>query len=472
MKSLVDELEQLKAVLGYHVPELQHRLFDKQSASTASHRDLWQRSQDRAAFEKQRAHFSQGRTRREELFNEIERLVGSLKELQTMNDEASKLIQSQSSGRSTNARDGALSNVCILKFWYHARGIFGVVLQAMNCSCPTTHCAELLLTHRTSNDARLDLVFRYSTVQTDNAKAPWDCHRAIISGLKSPGPVTDVVYTATPTLRPKFDGTIKSAFRGSRTPGIAHAVVASASSVNFALAPGLVPSDGNAGTFKGRKDREPLQCNQLTRLKYTMLRHIVMRPCAVRILDRLAPTAPNRAQRYRIAIALASSQLQLHSSAWLSRRWSCNEILFELDANGIPDDDQPRLRAHLTAQETQCFSNGHFDETFASLGILLLELCEGNTLEQSPLREQYRSSSGEPDFIMDRAAASRWAMTIEGNAGPDYADAVHWCLGRTHGPRDQSWRQELRRNVIEPLQELYEPLSSSNERLIKDAEYY
>ncbi|KAK6428384.1 hypothetical protein LTR95_015473, partial [Oleoguttula sp. CCFEE 5521] len=138
-------------------------------------------------------------------------------------------------------------------------------------------------------------------------------------------------------------------------------------------------------------------------------------------------TTPNRSQRFSIALAIASSHLQLHSSSWLGHRWSGEDILFNVD-KGSAILGQPHLRASFVENGASGLSSSR-DETFATLGILLLELCFGTTLENSPFRNKYRAPDGQPSFIMDQVVAREWAEGVEGEAGPEYADAVNWCLG-------------------------------------------
>ena len=63
---------------------------------------------------------------------------------------------------------------------------------------------------------------------------------------------------------------------------------------------------------------------------------------------------------------------------------------------------------------------------------------------------------------MDLAAAQKWAEKTEGEAGPEYADAVYWCLGkRRMRQNDDTWRRDLLQIVIEPLKLSYEKLTST-----------
>lgn len=127
-------------------------------------------------------------------------------------------------------------------------------------------------------------------------------------------------------------------------------------------------------------------------------------------------------ERHGIALAVASSHLQLHSSEWLKQPWNSKDILFPLDQDR-PQLDQLYLRKYF-APSADPNQPRLIDETFSTLGIVLLELCFGYTLDQSPYRQAYLAQDGSRDLIQDRIAAQKWAEKVDGEAGPAYADAV------------------------------------------------
>jgi hypothetical protein len=82
---------------------------------------------------------------------------------------------------------------------------------------------------------------------------------------------------------------------------------------------------------------------------------------------------------------------------------------------------------------------------FESLGIVLLELCFGKPIEMYPVWLKLGS---------DLLAALEWLKDVTEEAGPDYADAVAWCLigGRTISTgRSDSWRAVMSDRVVKPL---------------------
>jgi hypothetical protein len=169
-------------------------------------------------------------------------------------------------------------------------------------------------------------------------------------------------------------------------------------------------------------------------------------------------------------LAIASSQSQLHSTSWLGHRWSSDDIYFRV-AGGVPDVGRPYVRRNFSSTPPNTTTTqGHRDDSFGSLGILLLELCFGTPLSKSPFRERYQSPDGTPDFVMDLAAAQAWADShmegVEGNTGQGYGDAVLWCLNkRTLTPREKMWRQDLHRAVILPIQKAYQAMTTTTTNL-------
>ncbi|GAB7360745.1 hypothetical protein MBLNU230_g0619t1 [Neophaeotheca triangularis] len=61
------------------------------------------------------------------------------------------------------------------------------------------------------------------------------------------------------------------------------------------------------------------------------------------------------------------------------------------------------------------------------------------------------------ESIFKLGVAQEWAQDVELEAGEDYATAVEWCLQRSPNfVRNEKWREEFVRNVVQPLQRCYE----------------
>ena len=157
---------------------------------------------------------------------------------------------------------------------------------------------------------------------------------------------------------------------------------------------------------------------------------------------------PQRRERYRIAAVIASAHLQLHSSSWLQDGWREDRIL--LLRNGSQASDTVCLRKGFEESKPP-LEKPTFDIAFATLGIVLLELCFGCTLQSTPFWDKTNKKS---DLVQDRAAAWEWAEMVEGEADERYKHAIDWCLGKwSVRSGDKMCREVFQRIVVEPLQE-------------------
>ena len=93
---------------------------------------------------------------------------------------------------------------------------------------------------------------------------------------------------------------------------------------------------------------------------------------------------------------------------------------------------------------------------------MLLELCFGIALEDHEIRQQYPLNA-PPSRFLDLAAALEWSERAVEEAGPEFADAIMWCLhnnnnipGRGEIGTSENWREELYWKVVQPLKSCYD----------------
>jgi hypothetical protein len=91
---------------------------------------------------------------------------------------------------------------------------------------------------------------------------------------------------------------------------------------------------------------------------------------------------------------------------------------------------------------------------------LLLELCFGTALEDHELRRKYPIGP-TPNPFLDMAAALEWSPRALEEGGPEFADAILWCLRNMPGSGEsdgtsEKWREELFQKVVEPLKYCYD----------------
>lgn len=166
--------------------------------------------------------------------------------------------------------------------------------------------------------------------------------------------------------------------------------------------------------------------------------------------------------RYRIALAIASSHLTIHTSSWVGGMWRAEEVIFEM-TDGNLRIDCPYLKRDIGNQgyKDQSRNTRHstVDNTLISLGFVLLELFFGTLLDESTPRKRFEQE-GKAGFIHDWAAALIWANELEGQAGPECAEAVRYCLNtRIDNSANTYWRQELHDCVIAPVRVSYEAMA-------------
>ncbi|CAO2648283.1 Nn.00g075500.m01.CDS01 [Neocucurbitaria sp. VM-36] len=160
-----------------------------------------------------------------------------------------------------------------------------------------------------------------------------------------------------------------------------------------------------------------------------------------------------RRQRYSVALLLASSVAQLRFTPWLRNGLTKNDILFfpcEHDDCTVPYHE-PFIRQGFLFDYSETDNDNTKDYNFYSLGILLLELCFGQRLEDHALRRRYPAGTGESSEAFDLVAALKWLQGVSDEGGADYASAVKWCFTGANDT-DKSWRHEMIKNVIRPLE--------------------
>lgn len=164
------------------------------------------------------------------------------------------------------------------------------------------------------------------------------------------------------------------------------------------------------------------------------------------LLKKDSPITLTRKQRYSIALTIASSHLQLHSTPWIASHWLKTDIFFHLSNDG-PILDQPYVSQYFTSASTSLPTPTSNTDPLSSLGILLLELCFGIPLEEHPTRLKYPAQA-KP--FLDLAAAFEWSPRATAEAGAEFGDAIVWCMRSGRGGMG-SGREEVMERVVGPL---------------------
>ena len=177
-------------------------------------------------------------------------------------------------------------------------------------------------------------------------------------------------------------------------------------------------------------------------------------------------TRLSRLERYSIAATLASSILQLYNSPWVGESWSKNDIYFVKAAEGSPIFDRPyvtrRFKSSLggdsIASGNKASIRDNSVKSIEALGIMLLELCFGEAIEDQPFRKKYLGADGQPNDMTDFCTAKQWWENHAlGEGGPDFHTAIRRCLFCAFAPKSTSLEDEelcaaLYSEVVEPLE--------------------
>lgn len=149
------------------------------------------------------------------------------------------------------------------------------------------------------------------------------------------------------------------------------------------------------------------------------------------------PAKLSRKERYRLALTLASSTLQLNSTPWFPDQWSSKNILFHKTLSGPRpvDIDSPYvvpksaevIKAAVNGQKPRGFQNKN--TILLALAIALLELYFGESAEKHQELE-HGSANGSPTFNPWTlcAMAHEWASEEQENLSAAFSTAVNHCL--------------------------------------------
>ena len=163
-----------------------------------------------------------------------------------------------------------------------------------------------------------------------------------------------------------------------------------------------------------------------------------------------------QAERLRIALAIASSHLQLHSTRWARKQWEAIDISFPCRDSTSAEVmfDKPYISVDFNASlSTKERIPKKSDRSFACLGIMLLELLFGVCLEDHELWKElgFQENKGNPLFRL--MVSRQWADSVEYEAGHDFFAAVTWCLNESPTTLEgDRWRQDLADRVVLPLE--------------------
>jgi hypothetical protein len=196
-------------------------------------------------------------------------------------------------------------------------------------------------------------------------------------------------------------------------------------------------------------------------------------PCFVSlrtVLHRKETNLPDlyRADRLRIAVAVASSVLQLYDSKWLAGDLSKNDVFFVqqkthdlFEKAFVSRSLPPKNKTEPNVEVANAALMRHIrNPTIFALGILLIELCLGKTIEQLRLPEDQFLGEATPEAVTNHWTAGRLLENgqISKEAGKRYENAIKRCIHCDFNQDSASldndqFRQAVYDGVVAPLEQ-------------------
>lgn len=171
-------------------------------------------------------------------------------------------------------------------------------------------------------------------------------------------------------------------------------------------------------------------------------------------------------QRFSIALALASSLLRLDGTQWMNGSWNKSSIFFLHDEAGPePLATQPYVLqsfcASIQGVQQDSVQRKHTPkackDSFLALGIMLLELSFGETLESRPFRSRYLSPDGSPNEYTDFCTAKEWQTKVQEIFGDELSLVIDRCLDCSFGLvpdwNNLEFVEAVVADVVQPLQD-------------------
>ncbi|KAF2262757.1 hypothetical protein CC78DRAFT_519767 [Lojkania enalia] len=439
MSDINELMEALKKELGVNNSKFQASVNPSGTLikSNASRKDIL--SISNVEFQAKRIKFSLKKSSRERLFSQLQQANDRMRNLLESNDHVTAARRRRETVKTPSIVSRKMS-----EFWLHAKRLHEALSKAWLCGC-ATHVANLQLQHRTSEKVEFDVLFHLGS---SSDRGGWrETKIKMIPG----------------------DSLIGSSGFNINVPKSIQNVDQAPRQVHWGGADDPRQQTSPQGHVNQIKDL----CSTLSTagsdcfgfLDEDEHRFVLYPGSRIPSMDRFSTTTLDyllqdaysltRRSRYHLALTLASSYLQLGATPWFNAPLGKDSIIF-LQESSDPESillDQPYIRREISKVSVQLASN-----TISSLGIRLLELCFGTPLENSKFRKQLPPGDEISAPILDYVAAIQWSRRVSEEAGPEFADAIEWCL-HTNELSDGSWRKELWAHVIVPLDSCHRQVS-------------
>ena len=177
----------------------------------------------------------------------------------------------------------------------------------------------------------------------------------------------------------------------------------------------------------------------------------------VPLADLLSLPPPPMRERLKLAVKLASSVLQFHTSGWLQERWDKKDIFLVQQDSSQPSLDTPVIHHNFTLEpspeaptEPSIF---FYNLSLFSLGVVLIELWFWEHVESFQANIPQLQ---DPDTAIFTTAL-RLVDTLNEAAGAKYSGSVRRCIrGLDHAePRleNKEFKNKVYFKVLQPLED-------------------
>lgn len=381
-------------------------------------------------FQAKRIKFTVRKGLRERLFAQLKEANDRLRQLLESNDQVAAARRA-----GEVAKRPSTMNRRISEFWRHAKRLHDALSSAWSCDC-TSHMANLGLRLRTSDEVDFDLMFN---VTNSNQETSWQSTKITMISNKQDISIVVPGNTATAQRRVRWDTTDlqKPDVRGPHEAQIRDLCRTLASQCRDCY--GFLDQDEHRFVVYPSRQVSITPAKSLFTLSQVLG----------------GAHSLTRRKRYSLAHILATSFLQLGDTPWLDKGMKKDDIVF------AEDPSEPQVALLDTPYICQTLSRGLIApaiDSLSSLGIRLLELCFGQTLETTTYRKLLPAGDMISAPILDYAAAIQWSRLVGEEAGPEFTEAIEWCL-HTKGIADGSWRKGLWQHVVVPLDACHKQVS-------------
>ncbi|EEU48326.1 uncharacterized protein NECHADRAFT_90584 [Fusarium vanettenii 77-13-4] len=171
------------------------------------------------------------------------------------------------------------------------------------------------------------------------------------------------------------------------------------------------------------------------------------------------------AEKVRLALAIASSVLQLSKTPWLPEALTRKNVHFFRRGDSL-SYEHPFLQRRLPEHSAKYPRNGSESEscslsnnpTLFALGILLLEIILGSSLDQLWKADDKGPDDENPSLIRDLIIANRMLEQRVALINPAYKAVVERCIGCTEskGLDEEEFRQTVYNGVVMELEAISE----------------